>query len=361
MKKYVPRFTSVSLLILALSLPIYIACINFSWVADFFNSTISFGVRFLLAKFSVLLPFSIFEALIILSPILLAVLIFLLVRRGSDRRKRVRTVMALIGVISLIFTSYIYTLGIGYHTTALDERIGIEAKSEISKEELVRTVDTVLAEINDIAPRLTPSDGETRLAYSVSDLSDRLGEAYDTMLTKHPILTNYSSKVKPVHFSTVMSDLQITGIYSFFTGEANVNVEYPDYSLVFTSAHEMAHQRGISRENEANFVAFLVAVSSDDEYIRYAGYLNLFEYLASALYSLDPELYYSAYARLHETAMADIRAARAVYNEHKDSLLGEINEKLNDAYLKANGTDGIVSYSYVVRLAVAYYNDAKTS
>ena len=359
MKKYVPRFTSVSLLVLALSLLVYVACINYTFAADFVNSTVSVSVRFLLAKMSVLLPFSLFEALIIFLPLILVLLILLLVRHGKGARERVRTVMALLGVISLVFTSYIYTLGVGYHTTSLDEKIGLEATADISKDELLYTVDRVLTEINAIAPSLTPDGGQTRLSYSIDELSARLVDAYDAMLSEHPILTNYSSRVKPVYFSTVMSDLQITGIYSFFTGEANVNVEYPDYCLVFTSAHEMAHQRGVSRENEANFVAFLVAISSDDDYLRYAGYLNLFEYLASALYSLEPELYYDAYARLHSTALSDVRAAMAVYNEHKDSWLGEMNEKLNDAYLKANGTEGIVTYGYVVRLAVAYYKDGR--
>ena len=100
-----------------------------------------------------------------------------------------------------------------------------------------------------------------------------------------------------------MSDLQISGIYSFFTGEANVNVEYPDYCLPFTAAHELSHQRGICRENEANFVAFLVCIGSEDDYIRYSGYLNVYEYLASALYRADKELYKSALERLSGIAI----------------------------------------------------------
>ena len=54
-----------------------------------------------------------------------------------------------------------------------------------------------------------------------------------------------------------------------------------------------------------------------------------------------------------------MRAANAVYKEHEDSVLGRINEKLNDAYLKANGTEGIVTYGYVTRLAVGYYQSEK--
>ena len=358
MRKYVPRFVIISLVTLALSFVIYRVAVASVEVADLINSTFSSLLRYILAGLTRLIPFSFFELLIILSPVILALLVFLALRRGTDRVRRVRGMTSLIGVISIVLTSYIYTLGVGYHTTPLGQRIGIEDGSDIATEDLLYATVTVQQELNALAERLSLSDGETRLSYSVDELSERLVSAYDDMLARYPILTNYDSRVKPVYFSTVMSDLQITGIYSFFTGEANVNVEYPDYCVVYTAAHEMAHQRGICRENEANFVAFLVTISSDDDYIRYSGYLNIYEYLISALYRADEDLYYSVNASLHETARADIRAARTVYEKHKDSTIGKINDRLNDAYLKANGTDGIVSYGYVVRLAVGYYKSS---
>jgi hypothetical protein len=147
----------------------------------------------------------------------------------------------------------------------------------------------------------------------------------------------------------------ITGIFSPFTGEANINIEYPDYSLPFTAAHEFAHQRGIAREDEANFIAHLVCVSSEDEFVRYSGYLYLYEYLASALYSADKELYSELAKALSATARADILASREVSAKYSLSTLGKINDKANDLYLKSNGTEGIISYNLVVLLAVEYY------
>ena len=355
MKKYIPRFASISFLVFAFSYLIFRACLFSPELADTVNGTVSQGVRYVLAMLSHYVPFSFFELLVILSPVILILLIIFFVKRGTDRAGRVRSIVSLLAIVSLIFTSYLYTLAIGYHTTPISEKTGIEDSSDITADQLYDTVNIVVDEINLLLENIALTDGETRMPYSVNELSERLVSAYNVFLEDYPIFTNYPSRVKPVYFSTVMSDFRISGIYTFFTGEANVNVEYPDYCLPFVAAHEMAHQRGISRENEANFVAFLVAIGSDDEYIRYSGYLNVYEYLASALYRADSELYYDARARLGETALADIRAANAVYNEHKDSILGKINERLNDAYLKANGTDGVVSYNYVVRLTVGYY------
>lgn len=359
MKKYIPRFATLSFILLALSSVVYFVALESVAFADFINSTVSVALRFLLSLLTYILPFSFFEALIILLPVILILTVFLLVKKCDTGVKRVRAVLSLLAVISLIFTSYIYTLGVGYRTTALAEKIGVEDKKDLTADELCYTVNIVVDELNLLAENLELKDGETRMPYSFSEMSDELIEAYDRMNETYSLLTNYPSRAKPVYFSTVMSDLGITGIYSFFTGEANVNVEYPDYTVVYTAAHELAHQRGICRENEANFVAFLVCISSEDEYVRYSGYLNMYEYLASALYRADAERYSLVRARLHETVIADMRASNAVYREHKDSILGKINDRLNDAYLKANGTEGVVSYGYVVRLAVAYYQNEK--
>ena len=361
MKKYIPRPALASFLILSLSYLVLRLC-NASYAfADFINNTVSFAIRYVMAWVSYPFTASLFELLVIVSPVLLVLLVGVCVRRGRNRVERVRTLLALMGVISLIATGYIYTLAVGYHTTPVADRIGIEDREDITAEELYETVSIVIDDINLLADSIAFTDGETRMTYSVDELSERLVSAYDVMLSRYPILTNYTSRVKPIRASSVMSDFGIMGIYTFFTGEANVNVEYPDYTVPFTAAHEMAHQRGVLRENEASFVAFLVCTSAEDEYVRYSGYLNLYEYLASALYRADRDLYFTARDGLSERALDDMRAASAVYQQHKDSPLGKLNDRINDLYLKANGTDGVVSYGYVVRLAVSYYKSEQGS
>jgi hypothetical protein len=151
-----------------------------------------------------------------------------------------------------------------------------------------------------------------------------------------------------------MSYMHITGVYSFFTGEANVNVNFPDYTIPYTAAHELAHQRGIAREDEANFIAYLVCISSDDAYIRYSGYLNLYEYVASALYRADPDLYFDLRDQLPSAVRYELIAYSEFFDQFRDSTVGEISNAVNDLYLKGNGTEGTQSYGLVVDLAVAY-------
>lgn len=357
--KSIPSWAKISFAVFILSTFVYFIAINNRYVADFINDTASVALRAVMSSVTYFLPFSLFEMLIILSPLILIILLVTLLGGKRGSRCGARTVFSLLGVISLIMTMYIFMLGIGYRTTSLSSKLGIDNPSDISPEELYQTAVIVRDEVNALSEKVDIVGVETVMPYSTDELSKKIIDAYDRMNAEYGLVYNFPSVAKPVYFSTVMSDLRITGIYSFFTGEANVNVEYPDYGLPFTVAHEFAHQRGICRENEANFTAFLVCIASDDDYIRYSGYLSLYEYLSSAVYRTDKELYYELNDGLSATAVMDIAAANAVYQAHKDSILGEINDRMNDTYLKLNGTQGNVTYGYVVRLAVGYYRDKR--
>ena len=136
----------------------------------------------------------------------------------------------------------------------------------------------------------------------------------------------------------------------FFTGEANLNTNYPDYILPYTAAHELAHQRGIARENEANFVAFLVCMESDDPYIRYSALMNMYEYVANALYSASSDYYYSAVSYLDIRAKYEMSAYSDFFDKYRDSTAASVTGAINNTYLVLQGTEGTKSYGMVVDL-----------
>ena len=155
--------------------------------------------------------------------------------------------------------------------------------------------------------------------------------------------------------SELMNYTHITGVYSYFTGEANIDIAFPDYTIPFTAAHELAHQRGIAREDEANFIAFLVCTESDDPYIRYSGYLYVYNYVASALYKTDYELYKSAYFSLPEDIRLEKIAYSKFFDKYRDSVASNVSETVNNTFLTIQGTAGTISYDMVTDLAVRYY------
>ena len=196
------------------------------------------------------------------------------------------------------------------------------------------------------------------MVYSLDELNTKLNHAYLSSAEKYPFVQKMASNVKEVALSELMSYTHITGVYTYFTGEANINCVFPDYTIPFTMAHEMAHQRGIAREEEANFVAFLVCLESDDPYILYSAYLNMYEYVANDLYRADKELYSTVVSKKSARISAEQTAYSEFFAKYRDSVASNVASTVNDAYLKEQGqTAGAKSYGLVVDLAVAHYKN----
>ena len=325
--------------------------------SDFFNRYVSQGLRRFLAALTSPLPFSLAEILLMLSPALLVLLIVYALRTHTASRRAVGMyLLKLISGACVFFILFVTVFGAGYYGTTLSAPSKLDLdRRDVSAQELY---DTGLHLVENIQREQAAVTFENRdfsiMPYTQKEMNQKLLDAYETFCGKHDFIATFNSRVKPVILSRAMSYTHITGVYSYFTGEANLNVYFPDYTLPFTAAHELAHQRGIAREDEANFIAYLVCIASDDAYIRYSGYLNLYEYVASALYRADPELYFALRDQLPMTVRYELAAYSAFFDQFRDSVAGEVSGAINDLYLKGNGTEGTQSYGLVVDLAVAY-------
>ncbi len=353
-KKYISGFAVISFILALLAFVLLQYAKRSAELADFINSTLSMYLRRAFALVSDKVSFSIFELLICLIPAALIIIILLAVRRFKSGEGRLRFILDLLGIVLIIYTLYILTLAIPYRTSRLEDNIGL-AEAEVNAESLYETSEILVGEINALKDKLSFENGESKMPYDMDTLSEKLSASYKSISGQYELFPDFESRAKPIRASAVMSSLRLLGIYTFFTGESNINVAYPDFDRPFTVAHEFAHQRGVVREDEANFMAFLVCIGSDDDFIKYSGYLRLYEYIRSALYRTDKELFKLADSKLCAEARSDIMASYAVSEKYENSFLGELSDKLNDFYLKQNGTEGVISYGLVTRLAVAYY------
>ena len=359
LKKNTTPFLLVSLSLFLISALCLLLFVLFPIVADAINDTVAQAVRLALAKVTSLLPFSFAELLICLSPILVALLIVIYIKCVHTRSAARRFFLNILAVLFLVGALYVFTIGPGYHTTRLDDKLGLE-REKIEKEELLAVANHLhKALLSDLDEITFDEHGASQMPYTMEELSRRASEAYDVFVAEYPDLLsyNYHSRLKGVYFSRAMSYAHILGIYTFFTGEANVNIDYPDAEIPTTSLHEMAHQRGISREDEASFVAFLIGRESTDAYIRYSSNFDLFRYVLNAIWRADRELYREFFSTIDARIVGDIRAISNHSKQFDNNPIGNISSSLNDAYLKANGTEGAVSYGFIVDLAVAFYKE----
>lgn len=132
-------------------------------------------------------------------------------------------------------------------------------------------------------------------------------------------------------------------------------MDSPAAFLPATVCHELAHQRGVTAEEECNFIGILAAVRSEDTGYRYSGWLTGFGYLFNALYSADREAWQTIRDALPDTVVADLRADNAYWAQFR-GVVSKVSDTVYDGFLKSNGdTDGSKSYGVVTDLLVAYF------
>lgn len=159
---------------------------------------------------------------------------------------------------------------------------------------------------------------------------------------------------KPVALSVLMDHLQIGGFYFPWTGEANYNRNQPWCQIPFVIAHEKAHQRCITSEDEANFYGFAACIRADDPYVRYSGYLFAQRQLLFELGRLDRHLVSDLVKRRLPGVQRDVDNVRAYWQQFEGKV-AEVSHKVNDAYLSSHGVEGgVLSYGYSAKLLVVY-------
>ncbi len=342
-------FTGVSLILLTLAR----ASVS---IADFLNDTICFVFRRIMAFLGDLIPFSLYEVILFSSPLIVISIVVLAIKVFKRGYGRARFLINIISVILLIYSGNVIALSISYNTTTIDKEMNIPLVN-VTAENLSDTMKALIDEINTLAPNINYNNGVSDPGYSMDEISEKICDSYSDFSEKYNFIKDFNSRAKAVGKggSIIMSYLGIAGIYTYFTGESNVNTAYPAYDVVFTAAHELSHQRGILRENEANFMAYVICSGSNDEYLRYSAALNLYSYISSALYRTDQELYYKIASDLCDEARGDLRASSAVTQKYGETFIADISSFINDLFLKSNGTDGVVTYGRVVTLAVSYF------
>ncbi len=355
-EKLLPTAVKVIYIISAACLPLYAAFLVSERFADFFNGYISSAVRALLAHITGMIPFSLAECLLLLLPVWIVLVTRTVTRRyGDSLKEMLLSVVCVCSVLGVVFTFFTLGFAPAYRGSTLDKKLSL-VQSDVSAEELYDTAVWLSEELERESQNVRfGADGFSVMPYNIGEMNDRLIDAYGKICDEYSFVQRLDSRLKPVMLSSAMSYTHITGVYTFFTGEANINVAFPDYTIPFTAAHELSHQRGIARENEANFMAFIVCTRADDAYIRYCAYLNMYEYVSSALYRANSTLYAEAYATLPLCVRGELAAYSAFYERYRNSAASNVSEAVNDTFLKLHGTEGTQSYGMVVDLAVAYY------
>ncbi len=159
--------------------------------------------------------------------------------------------------------------------------------------------------------------------------------------------------VKPSLYNNIMNYTGILGYYNPFTAESQFNPNLPSTQVPFTLAHEMSHQLGFAREQEASFIAYLCAKNSDNLDLRYSTQLYVLKSLLRNL-SLKNASFVNEILSQYSDKMKKDRASELDFLKTHESVLSDVFGFTNDLFLKSNQQDGSITYSYFITLLVLY-------
>lgn len=159
--------------------------------------------------------------------------------------------------------------------------------------------------------------------------------------------------MKPSIFKYVMSFTGIFGYYNPFTAEAQYNADLPATYLPFTLAHESSHQLGYAREQEANFVGFLIGENSTHPDVKYSTDLFALKSLLRYIQSEDPEFVEEILNSFSAGMKRDFYAEK-IFNDKHEGVLDQFFAISNNLFLKTNQQEGSITYSYFTEMLIKY-------
>ena len=243
--------------------------------------------------------------------------------------------------------------GANYYADDFCDRSGLSPEP-VAYEDLVRVTQYFADHLAEASTHIMRDENGLFTA-DRQEILDYADTVYDCLYDEFPFLDMPDQKPKGIFFSKIMSAMNFTGFYFPFTGESNVNMDSPAMLLASTCAHELSHQRGITSEQQSNFLAVLACTRCDDANYNYAGWMLGYIHLGNALYRVDPDAWQQIRDSLPDEIVLDLRYNSAYWAQYK-GLTATVTQSLNDKMIKSYGDElGTQSYGAVVDLLVNYY------
>jgi|TARA_R100000789_G_scaffold85940_2_gene81984 hypothetical protein len=349
------------LYILAFLLPVQIVFIIFlagypelveNWYSRLIYPEISklmrYGIGFL--------PFSLGDLLYTFFGILIVLWI---IRRFKQKFRNPRFwLIDAMATLSIVYACFHIFWGFNYYRLPLHKALEIE--KDYTTQELYSLSEILITESNKLHNQLTENDSvSVVIPYSKDEIFEKTIAGYANISKDYPELIYKGESLKRSLYSIPLSYMGFNGYLNPLTGEAQVNTQIVSYKIPTTASHEIGHQLGFAKENEANFIACLSTMNHPDAYFRYSGYTFALRYCLSELYRRDPEKFETLKAKMNPGILENYREVEDFWLAHQNPFEPLFQAFYNRFLIVNNQADGMKSYSYVVALLVNYFSEEK--
>jgi|TARA_R100000479_G_scaffold51000_3_gene24221 signal transduction histidine kinase len=258
--------------------------------------------------------------------------------------------------VSIVYFMFHMLWGFNYYRLPIHKSIGIEA--DYTTEELVETTKRLIAKSNQMHRQLGYADSvKIDLPFTQQEVFDISDNGYKNLEAQFSKLEYSPKSIKKSGWSLGLTYMGYSGYLNPFSGEAQVNNLIKTYKFPVVSCHEQAHQIGYAAENEANFIATLATLNSDDKFIQYSGYIFALRYCVNEIARRDMDTYNNLLTTINPGILASYKEMRDFWSSYENPF--EVFSKhFYNYFLKANNqSKGIMSYNYMVALVVNYFED----
>ena len=251
-----------------------------------------------------------------------------------------------------IYIIFNLSWGLNYHRAGIASQLGLNVQA-YTVTDLADVTRALHQRLNEYAAR---TDSARRLQLNNNDLLFRQAiDDYNLGKHSYAFLDYEAPSIKPSLFSPVGHYFGFSGYINPFTGEAQMNTAEPVFLKPFVINHEIAHQLGYGKENEASFVSFLVSKASSNIDFRYSLYYELF---FNALYECrrngDTITSKALLPSLHARVIADKMEERSFRQRRKNVVQPYVTD-FYSGYLKMNNQPkGMATYNEVIAWLIAY-------
>jgi hypothetical protein len=330
-------------------------------VEGYYSNGFNKVIRQLLSTASGIFPFSLAEILVIVTfiyAVFLIVTLIISLRKCKNKKILIFDfIVKVLCIISVIYFLFIFLWGLNYNRLSFSETAHLQVKENSSKE-LADLCEELISRANTLRENLKEdSTGVMYIPGGYKDVFAREAAGYEALSRKYSELSGSYGSPKPVLLSKLMCYTGITGVYFPLTGEANVNVNINDFMLPCTAAHEMAHERGFAREDEANYIAYAACTLSPYVDFQYSGVMLGLIYSMDALRKADYNQYKILTTKYSPKVLRDLRSENEFWSKY-EGVIENVSDSINNNYLKSNGQqDGVKSYGRMVDLLIAEYKE----
>jgi len=305
-----------------------------------FYPHISSALRFISSIF----PFAIGDIIyaLLIGFVLYKIVRFYRRRKSLKRQDRILVPLQVFSFFLMLYIIFKIVWGLNYSRPSISEELGIGSE-KYNVKELVVLGNYFIKKTN----ALKLKQGKIP-AYSVKELEIKSAAAYALMAQRNQLFHYPNPCLKSVLNSWMISKIGIEGYYAPLSGEANMNMNLPDFVKPYVSCHEISHQLGIAYEDEANLLGYLTASNSPDINYQYSANYEMLRYILFEIRMKSPEDYKTLHATLLPQVLADFKTEKEFWRKYNGDMFGYMDAAF-DSFLKLNNQKkGINSYQDIV-------------